>query len=74
MLVSLKNGNSHAGIVKSETATQLVINSPEDGPITIKKAEIEARDRGLSSMPEELGGILSKQDLRNLVEFLSTLK
>ncbi len=74
VLVTLKNGNSHAGIIKSESATQLVINSPEDGPITIKKADLQARDRGLSSMPEELGNILSKRDLRNLVEFLSTLK
>jgi len=74
VLVTLKNGTSYAGMIKSETATQLVINSPEDGPITVKKADIQARDHGLSAMPEELGNILSKQDLRNLVEFLSTLK
>lgn len=74
VLVTLKNGSSYAGMIKSETADQLVINSPEDGPVTVKKADIQSRDRGLSAMPEELGSILSKQDLRNLVEFLSTLK
>jgi len=74
VLVTLKNGSSYAGMIKSETAYQMVINSPEDGPVTVKKADIQSRDRGLSAMPEELGNILSKQDLRNLVEFLSTLK
>ena len=74
VIVSLKNGTSIAGLVKSETTTELVINSPEDGLITVKKADITARDRGLSAMPEEMGNILSKSDLRNLIEFLSTLK
>ena len=74
VIVSLKNGTSYAGLVKAENATELVINSPEDGLLTVKKADITARDRGLSAMPEEMGNILSKTDMRNLVEFLSTLK
>jgi len=74
VLVTLKNGTSYAGILKLESATELVINSPEDGLLTVKKADIQARDRGLSAMPEEMGNILSKSDLRNLVEFLSGLK
>jgi quinoprotein glucose dehydrogenase len=74
LIVTLKNGMSYAGLLKSETAGELVINSPEDGLVTVKKADVKSRDRGLSAMPEEVGNILSKQDLRNLVEFLSTLK
>lgn len=74
VLVTLKNGTSYAGLLKSETDTELVINSPEDGLLTVKKADVKTRDRGLSAMPEELGNILSKSDVRNLIEFLSTLK
>jgi hypothetical protein len=37
----------------------------------LKKADIKARERGLSGMPEELRQVLSKQDLRDLVEFLA---
>jgi quinoprotein glucose dehydrogenase len=74
VLVTLKNGTSYAGLLKSETDAELVINSPEDGLLTVKKADVKSRDRGLSAMPEELGNILSKSDLRNLIEFLSTLK
>src|SRR4030095_8134486 len=31
LLVSLKNGTAYAGILKSEDANDLVLNSPEDG-------------------------------------------
>lgn len=72
--VLLKNGETQAGVLKSETADQLVLNAPDTGPITIKKADIKSRRAALSPMPEGLGQILSKGDLRNLVEYLSSLK
>ena len=72
--IKMKAGPSYAGIVKSETDGELVLNSPEDGLLTLKKNEIEKRDRSLSAMPEGLGTLLSKRDLRDLVEYLSTLK
>lgn len=74
VVASLKNGTVYAGVLKSETNDELVINSPEDGVVTVKKSDIQARDKGLSAMPEGMGQILSKQDLRNLVEFLGSLK
>jgi quinoprotein glucose dehydrogenase len=74
VLVALKDGTTYAGLLKSESDSELTINSPEDGLITVRTADVQARDRGLSSMPEELGTILSKRDVRNLVEFLSPLK
>jgi len=42
--------------------------------LKLKKADMQSRERGLSGMPEELRQVLTKQDLRNLVEFLSGLK
>ncbi|MEO7297882.1 MAG: HEAT repeat domain-containing protein [Verrucomicrobiota bacterium] len=74
VLVSMKNGTSYAGVFKSETDTELVLNSPEDGLTTIAKENIKTRNRGMSGMPEGLAQILSKRDLRNLVEFLATVK
>jgi hypothetical protein len=70
----LKNGTSYAGIAKSETADELVINSPEDGIVKVKKADIESRTPGLSPMPEGFATILGHEDLRNLVEFLASQK
>ena len=60
--------------MKRETPEILEINSPEDGLIQIKKAEIKSRERGLSAMPEELRQVLTKQELRDLVEFLASSK
>ncbi|MGV3772539.1 MAG: PVC-type heme-binding CxxCH protein [Verrucomicrobiales bacterium] len=74
LIVNTKSGTAVAGIVKSENDQELVLNSPEDGIVTIKKSEITDRTRGISGMPEGFGAILSKRDLRNLVEFLSVNK
>ncbi len=72
--VTLKNGIAYAGVVKSENDTNLVILSPEEGDVTLKKADIATREKGLSGMPEGFGQLLSKRELRDLVEFLGTLK
>ncbi len=74
VIVTLNNGTTYAGLIKSENKDTLEINSPEDGVVRARKSDIERRDRGLSGMPEELRQVLSKQDLRNLVEFLGTSK
>jgi quinoprotein glucose dehydrogenase len=74
LVVIMKNGASYAGVFKNETENELVINSPEDGIVKIAKADIKTRDRGSSGMPEGLGDILSKRDLRDLLEYLTTLK
>jgi quinoprotein glucose dehydrogenase len=74
LLVTTKDGTSFAGIVKSETDSELVLNSPEDGIVKIKKSDITRREKGLSSMPEGLAVLLGPRDLRDVVEFLSTCK
>jgi quinoprotein glucose dehydrogenase len=62
------------GLVKSETATELILDSPEDGTLTLKKADIEKRLRGLSAMPERMDKLMARRELRDLVEYLNTLK
>ncbi len=73
-LVSLKNGVTYAGVVKSETPEEIELNSPEDGLMRIKKSDVASREKGLSGMPEGFGAVISKQDVRNLVEYLATAK
>ena len=73
-IVTMKDGSIHAGVAKKETDTELVLNSPEDGVITLKKSNIESRKHSMSAMPEGLAAILSRRDLRNVVEFLATQK
>jgi quinoprotein glucose dehydrogenase len=70
----LKNGDELAGTVKSENADELILNSAEDGTTQkISKNQIAKRQRGLSAMPEGLVNMLSKPDLRDLIEFLASL-
>ena len=40
----------------------------------IKKSEVTARERGLSGMPEGMGQLLTRQELRDLLQFLGGLK
>ena len=72
--IVLQDGRNFAGIVQSETNNELVLNSPEDGVMKLRKTEIKSRDRTMSGMPEEFSFALSRQELRNLVEFLASLK
>ena len=74
VVVVLKSGASHAGIVKSESEAELALNTAEDGIVKLKKADIAKRERGLSAMPEGVEKLLSKRELRDLVEYLATLK
>ena len=60
--------------MKSDSETELVLIAPEEGEVRIRKPEIVSRDKGLSGMPEGLGQLLSRQELRDVVEFLGTLK
>ena len=72
--VVLKNGGTRAGVVKSETDSELVLHSLEDGVMRIAKDTIQSRTKGLSAMPEGLDKLMTRRELRDLVEYLSTLK
>jgi quinoprotein glucose dehydrogenase len=74
VLVTLKNDESYAGVFKSENENELVLNTPQSGLVTIKKKDIETRQKSLSPMPEGMGQILSKRDLRDVIAYLGTLK
>jgi quinoprotein glucose dehydrogenase len=75
VLVEMKAGQTYAGIVKSQDDQYLNLFSIEDNSVVkLKKADIKSQVKGQSPMPEGMGAVLSKQDLRNLVEFLATSK
>jgi quinoprotein glucose dehydrogenase len=74
VILTLKNGREVAGMVKQETPDTLQVLSPEDGLVTVKAADIKAREHAPSSMLEGLTEQMSRRDLRDLVEFLASLK
>lgn len=73
-MITLKNGQTYAGVVKSESDAELVLISPEEGDVTLKKPDVATREKGLSGMPEGLATLLSPMELRDVIEFLGTLR
>ncbi len=71
---TLNNGVAYAGLVKNETEDTLELLSPEDGLMKIKKADIKTRARGLSGMLDNMRELLTKREIRDLVEYLAELK
>lgn len=72
--VRLRNGQFRSGIVKSEDVKEVRLITPEGTTITIRKDRIESRTPGKSAMPEDLVKHLSRKEVRDLVEFLASLK
>ena len=74
LIIKLRNGESYVGFLKSDDLESIILNSPEDGLLKIPKASIESLDLGLSAMPADVTTMLSRRELRDLVEFLASQK
>jgi putative membrane-bound dehydrogenase-like protein len=73
--ITLKNGQAAMGIVRSETNDQLVLALPGGVANTFDKRQIDKREKlATTMMPTGLQALFSKEDLVNLVEYLSSLK
>jgi quinoprotein glucose dehydrogenase len=74
LVVTLTNGQVKSGILKSEDAKHVRLMTCEATLLVVPKADIEERARGPSAMPADLTRHLGRSELRDLVEFLSTLQ
>jgi quinoprotein glucose dehydrogenase len=74
VVLVLTSGQLKSGILKAEDARQVQLMTPEGTLLTVPKADIEERARGKSAMPEDVARTLSRVELRDLVEFLSSLR
>ena len=73
-LVTTRSGGLFAGVVRKETENSLVLLTPDEGEVTLAKKDLRTRNRGPSGMPEGFGDTLTRFELRDVVEFLGTLK
>ena len=75
VMVTLKNGEIVAGLLSAETADDIALKNPADAKLQrVKKANVKERASLPSAMPPGLGDILGKRALRDVVQYLSTLK
>lgn len=73
-IVTTDAGKTVAGIVVSEDGTELKLKTPEGKIETVPVAAIDERTSGPSAMPADLAGKLSRRELRDLLEWLGSLK
>ena len=68
------DGKIHAGIIKEENDDVVKLMSPQGAIITVAKDDIDERAKGQSGMPSDLAKNLSRDEVRDLVAYLATLK
>ena len=74
-MISLKltDGQEVTGTVLQETDNEIQLKTSEAEPLRIATARIKSRENYPSSMPP-MGGLMSKREIRDVVEFLASLK
>ncbi|HEV7406077.1 MAG TPA: PVC-type heme-binding CxxCH protein [Chthoniobacteraceae bacterium] len=74
-VLTMKDGSSAIGIIRSETAEEVVLAMPGGIVVKNKPSDIAKREKlPTSMMPAGLSATLSQQDLVDLVEYLASLK
>jgi quinoprotein glucose dehydrogenase len=75
VILTLIDDNIAAGILSADDATSVTLKSLIDGSAQkIEKSRIKGRTGIPSAMPPGLGEVVGKRGLRDLVEYLATLK
>jgi putative heme-binding domain-containing protein len=71
--VTLKDGQIITGVLEEETKEELILRTSDAEPMEIAVSRIEKRENGMSAMPA-MGRLITKRELRDLIEYLSSLK
>lgn len=74
ILVLTIDGQTYSGVLKEETDEAVNLVDADGKLITIPQGDIEGRKSAKSPMPEDIYKHLSKSELRDLVQFLASLK
>ena len=74
VVLTLADDRVVSGIIKAEDKTRVKLVTAEAKELTIPVEDIVARRTGPSAMPDDLHKKLSRRELRDVVEFLSSLK
>jgi quinoprotein glucose dehydrogenase len=74
-MLALQNGEVVTGLLSAESDAEFTLASLTDGSRRqVKKADVKERTKIPSAMPPGLGDVLGKRGLRDVVEYLSSLK
>lgn len=73
VVLTLKDGQTASGVLTSENEHELILKTSEAEPLKIAVSRISKRENVPSSMPP-MGGLMTKREIRDVVEFLAGLK
>jgi putative heme-binding domain-containing protein len=71
--VTTRGGQKYEGVLRAESATEIVVEDAARGTQKIAVADIAARENGVSAMPP-MGLLLSPREIRDVVEALANQK
>ena len=74
VVLALKDGTVVAGVLRKETPEEVTVILADTKIVVEPTKEIEERAKGISAMPGDLVQKLSKSEIRDVIEYLSTLK
>jgi quinoprotein glucose dehydrogenase len=74
VVVVTADGLIHSGIIKSEDETVLRLMTPTGTIESIAVEDIDDRSKGVSGMPQDMTKNLTRFEVRDLVEYLTTLQ
>lgn len=72
--VNRRNGEAIVGTLEKDDGTTLRLKTGEADAISIPKRDIASLESALSAMPEIAALVLTKAEIRNLIEFVASLK
>lgn len=74
-ILTMKNGEVQAGFVKAESDAEITLQLPvaDAKPIVVSKADIQSRENAPSGMLPNLGELLTKREIRNILEYVASL-
>ncbi|GAA4237071.1 c-type cytochrome [Postechiella marina] len=73
VVLTLDDGQVVTGVLAEEKAHELIITTSEAEPLDIPISRIKKRENMPSSMPP-MGKLIKKRELRDVIQYLSTLK
>ncbi|WP_150452140.1 HEAT repeat domain-containing protein [Arenibacter lacus] len=71
--LTLKEGQVVTGILERENEDEIILRTSDAEPLVIAKSRITNRQNMVSGMPA-MGQLMSKRELRDVIEFLANMK
>ena len=74
VVCTMKDGTIKPGVLRAETDDTVTVQPPGEEQETLKKSDITSRDAVPSAMLPGMDVLLTKRELRDLVEYVASLK